>query len=110
MTDFSVKINTPDAKVLLDFVRAKWLAAFPESPFVYHFLDDVFNSGYKNERLFSLVLWLFTLLAVLVAGLGLLGLSLHTVAKRRKEISIRKVLGATVFHRRFAVSGLNTAQ
>ena len=98
MSEFSVKINTPDAKALLDYVRAKWLAAFPESPFVYHFLDDVFNSGYKNERLFSLVLWLFTLLAVIVAGLGLLGLSLHTVAKRRKEISIRKVLGATVFH------------
>jgi putative ABC transport system permease protein len=44
------------------------------------------------------VLWLFTLLAVIVASLGLLGLSLYTVAKRRKEISIRKVLGATVFH------------
>ncbi len=98
MSDFSVKISTPDAKALLDFVRAKWLAAFPESPFVYHFLDDVFNTGYKNERLFSLVLWLFTLLAVIVASLGLLGLSLYTVAKRRKEISIRKVLGATALH------------
>jgi putative ABC transport system permease protein len=98
MSDLSVKISTPDVKALLDFVRAKWLTTYPESPFVYHFLDDVFNSGYKNERLFSLVLWLFTLLAVIVAGLGLLGLSLYTVAKRRKEISIRKVLGATVFH------------
>ncbi len=59
-------------KALFDFVRAKWQAAFPESPFVYHFLDDVFNTGYKNERLFSVVLWLFTLLAVIVASLGLL--------------------------------------
>lgn len=98
MSEFSVKINTPDAKALVDFVRAKWLAAFPQSPYVYHFLDDVFNTGYKNERLFSLVLWLFTLLAIFVASLGLLGLSLYTVAKRRKEISVRKVLGATVFH------------
>ena len=98
MSDFSVKINTPDAKALVDFVRTKWLAAFPESPWVFNFLDDVFNTGYKNERLFSLVLWLFTLLAVIVAGLGLLGLSLYTVARRRKEISIRKVLGASVFH------------
>ncbi|HTR30305.1 MAG TPA: ABC transporter permease [Puia sp.] len=96
MSDFSVKINTPDAKALLDFVRARWLSSFPESPFVYQFLDDVFNTGYRNERLFSTVLWLFTLLAVLVASLGLLGLSIYTVAKRRKEISIRKVLGATV--------------
>ncbi len=98
MSEFSVKINTPDVKALVDYVRSRWLAVFPESPFVYNFLDDVFNTGYKNERLFSLVLWLFTLLAVIVASLGLLGLSLYTVAKRRKEISIRKVLGATVFH------------
>jgi putative ABC transport system permease protein len=98
MSEFSVKINTPDPRALVDWVRGKWLTAFPESPFVYNFLDDVFNTGYKNERLFSLVLWLFTLLAVIVASLGLLGLSLYTVAKRRKEISIRKVLGATVFH------------
>ena len=96
MSDFSIKINTADAKALVDFARAKWLGAFPESPFVYRFLDDVFNTGYKNERLFSTVLWLFTLLAVIVASLGLLGLSIYTVAKRRKEISIRKVLGATV--------------
>jgi putative ABC transport system permease protein len=98
MSEFSVKINTPDVRALVDYVRGRWLAAFPESPFVYNFLDDVFNTGYKNERLFSLVLWLFTLLAVIVASLGLLGLSLYTVAKRRKEISIRKVLGATVYH------------
>jgi putative ABC transport system permease protein len=98
MSEFSVKINTPDARALVDFVRGRWIAAFPQSPFVYNFLDDIFNTGYKNERLFSLVLWLFTFLAVIVASLGLLGLSLYTVAKRRKEISIRKVLGATVFH------------
>ena len=98
MSDFSVKINTPDPEGLVAFVKAKWLASFPESPFVYRFLDDVFDTGYRNERLFSTVLWLFTLLAILVASLGLLGLSIYTVAKRRKEISIRKVLGATIFH------------
>lgn len=98
MSEISVKVNTADVKSLVDYVRVKWAAAFPGSPFVYHFLDEVFDSGYRNERLFSVVLWLFTLLAVIVASLGLLGLSLYTVAKRRKEISIRKVLGAGVFH------------
>jgi putative ABC transport system permease protein len=98
MQEFSVKVNTRDPVALVEDVKAKWIAAFPESPFVYSFLDDVFNAGYKNERLFSLVLWLFTLLAIIVACLGLLGLSLYMVAKRRKEISIRKVLGASVLH------------
>src|SRR5678809_1705721 len=51
---------------------------------------------YKSDELFSTILWWFTALAVIVASLGLLGLSLYTVAKRTKEIGIRKVLGANI--------------
>ena len=92
---FSLKINTADPARLIEYARQQWISAFPESPFIYNFLDDLFDAQYKNDRIFSTVLWLFTLLAIVVASLGLLGLSLYTVAKRRKEISIRKVLGAT---------------
>ena len=95
MSNFSIKINTTNPQNLLASIAEKWLLAFPESPFVYNFLDDTFNAQYKNDRLFSTVLWLFTLLAIVVASLGLLGLSIYTVGKRRKEISIRKVLGAS---------------
>lgn len=97
MSNFSIKFNTTDLKGLMAFVKQKWTARFPDSPFSYNFLDDIFNAQYKSDQLFSTVLWLFTLLAIIVASLGLLGLSLYTVAKRSKEISIRKVLGATVF-------------
>jgi putative ABC transport system permease protein len=74
-----------------------WKKRFSQSPFQFFFVDDHFNEQYKNDRLFSTILWLFTILAVIVASLGLFGLSLYTVAKRTKEISLRKVLGATVF-------------
>ena len=97
MNEYSIKINSTDPKKLIEFARQKWNAFFPESPFSYRFLDDVFNEQYKSDRLFSTVLWLFTALAIAVACLGLFGLSLYTVAKRAKEISVRKVLGASTY-------------
>jgi putative ABC transport system permease protein len=97
MSYFSLKINTSEPDKLIGSIEQKWVAAFPESPFNYNFLDDVFNTQYKSDRLFSTVLWLFTLLAIIVACLGLFALSQYTVAKRSKEISIRKVLGASAF-------------
>jgi putative ABC transport system permease protein len=68
----------------------------PESPLQFFFLDEYFNRQYQSDELFSTILWWFTVLAVIVASLGLLGLSLYTVAKRTKEIGIRKVLGANI--------------
>jgi putative ABC transport system permease protein len=81
----------------MDFVKQKWSARFPESPFRFFFLDERFNAQYANDQLFATVLWLFTAIAIVIACLGVVGLSLFTIAKRSKEISIRKVLGATLF-------------
>ncbi|HEX6849240.1 MAG TPA: ABC transporter permease, partial [Chitinophagaceae bacterium] len=94
---FSLKFKTNDLPAFLDFVKQKWSQYYPQSPFRFIFLDERFNAQYKSDRLFSTVLWLFTAIAICVASLGLFGLSLFTVAKRNKEISIRKVLGATAF-------------
>jgi len=95
--NFSMKINTSNLPVLMDFVKQKWNARFPESPFRFFFLDDQFNAQYANDRLFATVLLLFTAIAIIIACLGLIGLSIFTIAKKGKEISIRKVLGATLF-------------
>lgn len=92
----SLKLNTTNLPGVMDFVKSKWSVYFPEGPFRFFFLDERFNEQYKNDRLFSTVLWLFTFIAIVVACLGLFGLSLFTIKKRSKEISIRKVFGATV--------------
>ncbi|MEO5564315.1 MAG: FtsX-like permease family protein, partial [Chitinophagaceae bacterium] len=94
--NFSIKINTADLPALMSFVKQKWNTHFPESPYRFGFLDERFNSQYNSDKLFSTVLWLFTIVAVIIACLGLFGLSLYTIAKRNKEISVRKVLGATI--------------
>ena len=94
--NFSLKFNTGNLPALMDFVKQKWNSHFPGSPYRYFFLDERFNAQYKNDRLFATVLWLFTIIAIIIACLGLFGLSLYTIAKRTKEISIRKVLGASL--------------
>jgi putative ABC transport system permease protein len=96
MSQYSLKLNTKNLKQVLAQAKQVWGKRFPQSPFQFFFLDDHFNEQYKNDKLFSTILWWFTLLAIIVASLGLFGLSLYTVAKRTKEISVRKVLGATV--------------
>src|SRR5918993_140143 len=94
--DFSLKVNTSNLPALMGFVEKTWKKHCPESPYQFSFLDQRFNAQYKNDRLFATVLWSFTVIAIIIASLGLFGLSLYTISKRKKEISIRKVLGATL--------------
>ncbi|MBK7607328.1 MAG: FtsX-like permease family protein [Saprospiraceae bacterium] len=95
--NFSLKFTTTDLPGLMAYVKQKWSSYFPQSPFSSFFLDERFSAQYNNAQLFASVLWVFTGIALLIACLGLLGLSIFTIAKRKKEISIRKVLGANVF-------------
>lgn len=103
-TNISLKINTTNLAGVMDFVKSKWSAFYPNMPFQFFFLDDHFNEQYKRDQVFSTVIWLFTIIAIVIACLGLFALSLFTITKRSKEISIRKVLGATVFQ----ITGLIT--
>ena len=68
----------------------------PEAAFDYTILDLTVASFYDNETRLSQVVWLFTLLTIFISALGLLGLATFAAAQRTKEISIRKVLGASI--------------
>lgn len=65
-------------------------------PFNYSFLEDDFQELYKSERVTASLALGFTLMAIIISGLGLLGLAAYTAERRRKEISIRKTMGASV--------------
>ena len=67
----------------------------PVYPFEYRFFDDVFDSAYREDRRFSRMIEVFTVIAVIIACLGLFGLSAYTAERKTKEIGIRKVLGAS---------------
>ncbi len=68
----------------------------PAFPFEYSFVDDKFNEKFKSEQLVGKLSQLFALLAILISCLGLFGLAAYTAEQRRKEIGVRKVLGASV--------------
>ena len=74
--------------------QAAYAAAFPGHPFTYFFLDEHFDSQYREDQRFGRIFNTFTVLAIIVTCLGLLGLSIFSVTQRTKEVSIRKVLGA----------------
>jgi putative ABC transport system permease protein len=66
----------------------------PTYPFEYKFVDESFNAKFRNEKLLGTMAVLFTCLASMLSALGLFGLAAFSAERRRKEISIRKVLGA----------------
>lgn len=76
-------------------MQSKWKNFAPEVPFEYSFLDKDFEALYRSEERMASVLGIFTSLSILVACLGLFGLSVYTAERRTKEIGIRKVLGAS---------------
>jgi putative ABC transport system permease protein len=92
----SVKIGADNAAQTLATLKASWAKYFPGDPFDYYFLDNHFNEQYKTDQRFSKVFGIFTLIAILVACLGLFGLVSYTIVQRTREIGIRKVLGASV--------------
>jgi len=92
----SVKTPASNASETIALVKNNWDKFFPGNTFEYFFLDDHFGQQYKADQRFGQVFGLFTLLAILVACLGLFGLASFTTLQRTKEIGIRKVLGASV--------------
>jgi putative ABC transport system permease protein len=86
--------NLPETMRQLEAVYHKHL---PDAAFEYTFLDQHLNKLYRNEQRTGQVVLLFAGLAILIACLGLFGLATFTAEQRTKEISIRKVLGASIF-------------
>ncbi len=92
----SVKMNTTDASAVLASMEAKWDEFVPNMAFRYEFMDASFAKMYDNVSRIKSIFTTFAILAILVACLGLLALSAYMVEQRNKEMSIRKVLGASV--------------
>jgi putative ABC transport system permease protein len=92
----SVKVSTGNLSSTIEAIKAKYAAFFPGNIFSYYFLDEKFNTQYKDEQLFGKAFSIFSVFAIFIACLGLLGLSLFATSQRVKEIGVRKVLGASV--------------
>lgn len=91
----SVRLAGDDLRASVAFVQDTWTEFEPQVPMVYSFLDENLDQLFKSEQRLSDILSVFTGLALFIACLGLYGLVLFMLERRKKEISIRKIVGAS---------------
>jgi putative ABC transport system permease protein len=96
MRSLSIKIEGNNIRSSIDEIENVYAKFSPDTPIRYNFLNDRFEILYTSETQRSQLFTIFSGLAIFLACLGLFGLASFTVAQRGKEISIRKVLGASV--------------
>ncbi|MBV7529440.1 ABC transporter permease [Chitinophaga sp. sic0106] len=92
-----VRISSENIPQAIAWIEKVYHQYEKENTFSYRFLDEAFGRQYEKERVQERVFMMFTLLALFIACLGLLGLAAFTAVQRNKEIGIRKVLGASVW-------------
>lgn len=94
----SVQFNPLKTQEVLASMQDIWNSVVPNRPFEYFFMDQDFAKNYRKEEQVSSIFQIFAGMAIFIACLGLLGLSAYTAEQRTKEIGIRKVLGASIYH------------
>lgn len=93
-----VKLSGDDVPGAISSIENAWKQRVPYLPFESHFLDEDFEALYRSELQLGTVMNIFSVLAIVLACLGLFGLSSFMGQKREKEMSVRKVLGASLLH------------
>ncbi len=92
----AIRYDNISAKDAVADITKSWNEAFKDYTLEYRFMDEILQKQYEKEQKLSSFFELATFLSILIACLGLLGLSIYTAQKRIKEIGVRKVLGASI--------------
>ena len=90
-----VKLNGNNVYGGIETLASIWGEVFPGKEFEYTFLSDNFLEQFGSDRNRSTIFFIFTILIIIIACLGLFGLASYTVERRTREIGVRKVFGAT---------------
>jgi len=91
-----LKLETGSMQSSISKVEGTWKKYFPQLPFEYKFLDQDFNSQYIADQKRGKIFAAFSILTIIITCLGLLGLTAFTTQQKQKEISIRRVMGASI--------------
>lgn len=95
---FTIRVEAQHVSSALVAIQEAFRDSYPASAFEYAFVDERFNEQYYQERQWSNYFSVFTALALLVACMGLVGMIAHVVVQRTKEVSVRKIMGASPLH------------
>ena len=91
-----IKVQPGNAAQTADMIQSVWREANPDSPFEVSFLDSDLNNQYIQEARTGRIMGTFAMLGIVIACMGLLGLAAYDAEQRKKEIGVRRVLGASV--------------
>jgi putative ABC transport system permease protein len=94
--EMAVRLSPGKTQEQIQLLESIWKKYAPEAPFEYSFIDQNFDALFRAEERLGRIILIFTVLAIGIACLGLFGLAAFTAEQRAKEISIRKVMGATL--------------
>lgn len=92
----NIKINNQNTAQSIKYIEDLWNELSPQTPFEYEFLDKTYGQLYKSEENLQKIFTTFSVIAIIIACLGLFGLALNSTQQRVKEISIRKINGAKI--------------
>lgn len=92
---YAFKISARNVDQSIAGINHVWDQVFTGNPFDYFFLDEYFFNQYKSDQRFGRVFAAFSVLAIIIASLGLFGVSSYLILLRTKEIGVRKVLGSS---------------
>lgn len=92
----AIRYSSQNIADVINTIKKEWNSIIPNAPFDYSFLDEDYYRLYRSEQQTQKISLLFSILAILISALGMLGLVSFSVEKRKKEIGVRKVLGASV--------------
>ncbi|HEY0610858.1 MAG TPA: ABC transporter permease [Chitinophaga sp.] len=90
-----IKVRPGQVTAAVESTGKTWKQLLPDLPFQYTFMDDDFDSLYRSDIRVSTLVLIFSIIAIIIASLGLFGLVAFTAEQRKKEIGIRKILGAS---------------
>ena len=93
-----IRLNPGDQTEALAIVQKAWNQVYPGMPFEYEYIDQDYATLYRADRAIEQLVKYLAILAVIIAYLGLFGLASFSAEQRKKEIGIRKVLGASMTH------------
>jgi putative ABC transport system permease protein len=93
---YYIKLSGNNIPATLDYIKATFTGVFPTKPYSYDFLSEINDRQYEKEFQMRQIIFWSALIIIFISCMGLFGLSILTTEKRRKEIGVRKVLGASL--------------
>lgn len=93
----SVRLRSNSDQNMIETIKFHWISTFPDRPFEYFFMDEHYGKQYASDEKLSYSIYLLSGIAMLIAMLGLIGLTSYHALTKTKEIGIRKVLGAKLY-------------